>query len=1252
MLCPGAAQANGASSTIDLSSHCASSHRVRLLSWLGSGCEPICELLCLKWLQRRISTRRLRVFEIVSFRLLRDLKISRPEASIRRIATRRSLYLTASHYIKPLPLHRDKFIKLKDIDFKLKDLDQKMLDHMMVADAEEDTLNCEIEEAEHYSDFFITLERKSMQSNTRARELIESYPQTADNYAKAVQALKQRYGQKDLLVEIYGKTHVSEVVQSALANQQCTRDVTLMTLMVNIMGNNGYRRVRALLDPGSQKSYILESTALEVKLKAHRQLDTEAELVDLVEKSTEIFAKAKMDLRMWQFGPIHRVKEVYSRLPPSVDIERSEEASVLGMKWDLLEDTLNVTPSSEYITESFEFGCGTGVLLDRLYYSTFMDQDEQAVGHLWSLNPADLPSRGCSVLQLKRTRWLREALRSRFRSEYLGQLVQKANERTPKLSVGDVVIVKVEDKRRLHWPMARIVELFPGRDGHSRVAKVRTKLGTLIRPVQKLYPLEVSSGDPILRSKGDTTIEEAHRIVKSTAELQHLCQEGVNALAELAMTYSKVGGAGACVGPLTSSCTKGSEAEAQRSEDVRGRLGARCGGCQPSDLQNVPYLDQSLLSYLLNPKPLHAIERENYSKLGRIYGVDPQMNEEDKISHLMKGIAEELYQALLPRDVHNTEQFVTECRRIESLHFLMKKISQLKEDTHRSHLKISLAIVLVLKTDDRLLEKPRNGRYDNKIPILTVGDPDLLKLVLIKDFHVFPDRRDIRFGKSVLDNSVGVATGADWRRIRSQITPAFSTGKIKQSSGFFQMIPLIRMCCDDLRENVQTELAASDDGEVEFNKMFGGFVIDFIARCILGTKINSLKDPSNQFVFYAKNFLSSGIPLRAKIGIMFPWLAKIFHVTIFNKESIIFFYQFIIELIKKNEENEAMTGSSMPPPRPTCTKYRWIRAFADERMASSSSSKLDPKIQAVGQGSANDVEGLQDEGPDVLAAPSIGGLRSRRRTRRTDRRKAARGGERKKSYVIADQWEATSCTTRGSSPPSRTFLAPSPLKNKAFKLRLQIFSMNYEELVAQCVGFFIAGYQSTSSTLSVCMHYLAVKPHIRARVLAEIDASLAKHKGLKESEFYTDLKFTENCIYEAIRIMPPAARLERKAVEDYQLGDIQIPKDSLISLPIYALPTDPEWFPEPFEYRPERWIRGEAKESIPQCAFMPFEWGPRNCIGMRFAMLTIKVTLVELLQAFTIEPGTSTKETFNIAPKQGHLAPDSVKLRVAPRTSC
>ncbi|UYV67952.1 hypothetical protein LAZ67_5002603 [Cordylochernes scorpioides] len=96
------------------------------------------------------------------------------------------------------------------------------------------------------------------------------------------------------------------------------------------------------------------------------------------------------------------------------------------------------------------------------------------------------------------------------------RLSEKANDRTPKLSVGDVVIVKVEDKRRLHWPMTRIMELFPGKDGHSRVAKVGTKLGTITHPVQKLYPLDVSSWDLILRSKGDTTIEEEHSEAKRT----------------------------------------------------------------------------------------------------------------------------------------------------------------------------------------------------------------------------------------------------------------------------------------------------------------------------------------------------------------------------------------------------------------------------------------------------------------------------------------------------------------------------------------------------------------------------------------------------------------------------------------------------------------------------------------------------------------------------------------------------------------
>jgi len=95
--------------------------------------------------------------------------------------------------------------------------------------------------------------------------------------------------------------------------------------------------------------------------------------------------------------------------------------------------------------------------------------------------------------EYKKRQSLQRELTVRFRNEYLSQLVQRANEKPRKRpQVGDMVLVGADDQRRIHWPMARIVELIPGRDGAVRVARVKTQHGTLLRPLQRLYPLEVS----------------------------------------------------------------------------------------------------------------------------------------------------------------------------------------------------------------------------------------------------------------------------------------------------------------------------------------------------------------------------------------------------------------------------------------------------------------------------------------------------------------------------------------------------------------------------------------------------------------------------------------------------------------------------------------------------------------------------------------------------------------------------------------
>ncbi|GFR13272.1 DUF5641 domain-containing protein [Trichonephila clavata] len=84
-------------------------------------------------------------------------------------------------------------------------------------------------------------------------------------------------------------------------------------------------------------------------------------------------------------------------------------------------------------------------------------------------------------------------LKKRFRIEYLGQLRQQTqhHRKSRPLTVGDIVVLKNNLKNRTLWSLARIIELIPGKDGHVAVARVRTETGELVRPVQRLYNLEL-----------------------------------------------------------------------------------------------------------------------------------------------------------------------------------------------------------------------------------------------------------------------------------------------------------------------------------------------------------------------------------------------------------------------------------------------------------------------------------------------------------------------------------------------------------------------------------------------------------------------------------------------------------------------------------------------------------------------------------------------------------------------------------------
>jgi len=95
-----------------------------------------------------------------------------------------------------------------------------------------------------------------------------------------------------------------------------------------------------------------------------------------------------------------------------------------------------------------------------------------------------------------------------------------------------------------------------------------------------------------------------------------------------------------------------------------------------------------------------------------------------------------------------------------------------------------------------------------------------------------------------------------------------------------------------------------------------------------------------------------------------------------------------------------------------------------------------------------------------------------------------------------------------------------------------------------------------------------------------------------------------------------------------------------IMFPIYGLHRDPQYYPEPMKFDPER-FSDENKNSIPPGAYMPFGMGPRNCIGSRFALMEVKSVLVHLLAAFSFEVSSKTQvplqleKNFQFKPEKG-----------------
>ncbi|XP_075983945.1 cytochrome P450 6B5-like [Anticarsia gemmatalis] len=188
-------------------------------------------------------------------------------------------------------------------------------------------------------------------------------------------------------------------------------------------------------------------------------------------------------------------------------------------------------------------------------------------------------------------------------------------------------------------------------------------------------------------------------------------------------------------------------------------------------------------------------------------------------------------------------------------------------------------------------------------------------------------------------------------------------------------------------------------------------------------------------------------------------------------------------------------------------------------------------------------------------------------------------------------------------------------------------------LVAQCFVFFAAGYETSATTLSFTMYELAKHPEIQERVLQEVDEYLRRNDNVLKYECITEMPYLDACIDETLRKYPVLSMLTREMAEDYTLPDgLRLEKGLRVHIPVIHLHNNPDFFPEPEEYKPERFY-GDNKRDIKPYTYMPFGDGPRVCIGMRFAKMQMIAGLITLFKKYRVELAEGMEKKLTMEPK-------------------
>jgi cytochrome P450 len=180
--------------------------------------------------------------------------------------------------------------------------------------------------------------------------------------------------------------------------------------------------------------------------------------------------------------------------------------------------------------------------------------------------------------------------------------------------------------------------------------------------------------------------------------------------------------------------------------------------------------------------------------------------------------------------------------------------------------------------------------------------------------------------------------------------------------------------------------------------------------------------------------------------------------------------------------------------------------------------------------------------------------------------------------------------------------------------------MSDELILSESMQLLVAGHETSSNALSWLLYLLSSRPDCLERVRQEFDTVLGD-APLGYSDV-SKFEFATRVIMEALRLYPPFWMVDRMAIADDRVGDIAIPRGSMVIVYVYGAHHAPRYWQNPEDFDVERFTRENEKLRTP-FTHLPFGAGPRGCIGGNYAMLQILMILRDVLKTydFQMAPG-------------------------------